>query len=360
MNINTGNGTQIPEPIEDNYEGDKYWEDLFGFDHPNATRDQASLETVREASSSTSALSDSRNTLSALQFWSNSSCPAGYPIGQSPAEFRATSDHRVAPRPNAPSNNFVTPTYLTPLPNDPFGAIDIEPAWHNPWPGTSKRPERCCGIRCDEEQQPQTSSPTVETGTDDAQDTATLLGLAEPLLHGRTSDALAVNCAGCSTSETGVPYSSYFENHQLPQKQMAIHMNDYVETGVELPPDISTSFRHGHRAEVHATNSPTSLSTSSPRDSLHTSKPMTSATSTNPTEESWKCENCGTVLKTKDTKYRNRNKKRHHCPGTGPKYPCPTCTKSFNRDDTLLVHLRKRHPEMSTKPPRPRKRPELH
>ena len=176
MNINTADGTQISGPIEDNYEGDEYWEEMFGFDHPNATEDQASLETVREASSSTSASSNSKTTLSALQFVSASSCAASYPISQSPAEFCATFDARVAPRPNAPSNSFVTPTYLTPFPNDPFGAIDIESAWHDPWPGTSKCPGHCSGIRCDGEQQPQTSSPTVETGTDDAHDTANSFG----------------------------------------------------------------------------------------------------------------------------------------------------------------------------------------
>ena len=353
MNINTSDGTQIPGPIEDSYEGDEYWEDIFGFDPPYATVDQAGLETVRGASSSTSASSDSRITSSALQSLNTSCCAAGYPFSGSPAESRATFDDRVAPRPNAPINSFVTPPYLTPPPNDPFGAIDTESSWHGPWLSTSNCPERFWGIRCEEEQQPQTSSPAVETGTDDAQDTATLLGLPEIPSHDHTSEALAVNCAGCSTSATDVHYSYSFKNHQLPQEQTAIHTDDYVETIINLPPEISARSRHGHRAEAHATSSPTYLSNSSPRDSSQASQPMTS------TKKSWKCENCGTVLNTKDTKYLNRNKKRHHCPGTGPKYPCPTCPKSFNRGDTLLVHLRRRHPEMRTKPARLRKRLEV-
>ena len=359
MNINTADGTQIPGPIEGNYKGDECWEDIFGFDPPSATGDQASLETVRGASSSTSAYSDSRITTSALQSLDTPCCTAGHPISRSPAASRATFDDRVAPRPNAPINSFVFAHHLTSLPNDPFGAINIESYWHGPWPVTSKYPERCWGIRCDGEQQPQTSSPVVETGTDNTQDTATLLGLAEFPSHGYTSDALAVDCAGCTTSETGVPHSYFFKSHQFPQEQTAIHMDDYVGTILDLPPVTSAPFRPGHRAEVHTTSSSTYLNNSSPRDSSHASQPTTSTTITNPTKDSWKCQNCGTVLKTKDTKYRNRNKKRHHCPGTGPKYPCPTCTKSFNRGDTLLVHLRKRHPEMGTKPARLRKRGEI-
>ena len=359
MDINTADGTQIPGPIEDNYEVDEYWEDIIGFDPPYATRDQASLETVRGAGSSVSTSSDSSTTLSALQFSNTSSCTAGYPISQSPAESRAIFNDRVAPRANAPSNTFAAPDDPTPLPNDPFGAVDIESSWDDPWPDTSEYPEQCLGIRCDGEQQPQTSLPIEETGTDDAQDTATLLSLAEFPSHGHTSDAFAITCAGCSTSETDVHYSYSFENHQLPQKQIANHMNDYVETIVNLAPKTSAPFQHGQRAEVNAASTPTYLSDPSPRDSSYASQPMTSATSTNSHKESWECENCGIVLKTKGTRYRNRNKKRHHCPGTGPKYPCPTCTKSFNRSDTLLVHLRKRHPEVSTKPARPRKRPEI-
>ena len=359
MDINAADGTRISGQIENSYEGDECWEDIIGFDLPYATGDQASLETIRGARSFTSTSSGSR-TLSALQSSNTSCCTAGYPISPSSAESCATFDDRGAPRANAPSNSFVTPNYLTPLPNDLFGAIDIESSWYGPWPGTSKFPERCWGIRCDREQQPQTSSPTVETGTNDAQDTATLLSLAGFPSHSHTSDAFAVTCAGYPTSESDLRYSYSFKNHQHPQEQIAIHMDDYVETIVDLPPETSAPFRHGPRAEVHAASNPTYLSDSSPRASSHASQPMTSATSTNSTEESWKCENCGTVLKTRGTKFRNRNKKRHHCPGTGPKYPCPKCTKSFNRGDTLLVHLRKRHPELRIKAARPRKRPELH
>ena len=155
MDINAADGTQIPGPLEGNYESDTYWEDMIGFDPPYTTGDQASLEAVRGASSFTSTPSDSRTTPSALQSSNTSCCTAGYPISRSPAKSRATFDDRVAPRANAPGNSFVTPDHLTPLPNDPFGAIDIESSWRGPWPATPRYPERCWGIRCGGSQQPQ-------------------------------------------------------------------------------------------------------------------------------------------------------------------------------------------------------------
>lgn len=227
-------------------------------------------------------------------------------------------------------------------------------------------PDRSFNVRLGLEQQPLALSQVAKTSNYDAhhQD---LLSYFDSFLHSErksnTSDALADSRAAFPISDdSATPYFHSFEDDRHEQQINTIHMGEYEETVAENLLGTSSISRHEHPLQIHPASDPTSSSMSSPKDPslapLSTTSPI-SAITIPPIDDSWECDNCGRVLATKGTKNRNRNKRRHHCPGTGPKYPCPICPKSFSRGDTRLLHLRKWHPDIQKESPRPRKRKNL-
>lgn len=228
-------------------------------------------------------------------------------------------------------------------------------------------PDESCDIRRGLEQQPLDLSRFARTSRYDTHHEDILFGFPfQGSLHNQrhpdTSDALADSRAiGFAEDESAASYFHSFDGHRREPERTTIDKDEYEEAQMQHSPDVSPQWRHGHQLRACLASDPTFSSIILPRDSSPVSPSTfssTSATTTAPIYDGWKCGNCGRVLATKGTKNRNRNKRRHHCPGTGPKYACPECPKSFNRGDTRLLHLRKGHPEINIKPPRPRKRRE--
>ena len=175
-------------------------------------------------------------------------------------------------------------------------------------------------------------------------------------------DVPPVTRTGCYTSSNWVNTSSQTVEDRLTQYQNAINEGDHQEASLDRLLSTFPGCHPGYRVSAHINKHPIHPWSSSPKDTWlatsSTSSPAQAST-LGPVDESWTCSACGRVLLTKGTKNRNRNKRRHHCPGTGPKYPCHKCSKVFKRDDTLLLHLRKQHPETNVEPPQPRKRKTL-
>ena len=177
-----------------------------------------------------------------------------------------------------------------------------------------------------------------------------------------TNDVCAIYRTGYHTSDNLASSLYHTVENGLTHHQNALDEEHHQEISTEHLSGISLGCHHRHRVSAHARESPAHPRSSPPKEPmLATSSTFSSipACAPGPVAESWKCSVCGRVLATKGTKNRNRNKRRHHCPGTGPKYPCDICAKVFNRDDTRLLHLRKQHPEINVEPPQPRKRKTL-
>ena len=174
-----------------------------------------------------------------------------------------------------------------------------------------------------------------------------------------TNDVCTTKRTGCHTSDNLANTFTHTFEDGFTHQHNAIDEEHHQEVSTDHLLDRSPGCHHGHRVNAHATNYPVRPRSSSPKDpwlANSSTSSSTPASALDPVAESWKCGVCGRVLATKGTKNLNRNKRRHHCPGTGPKYPCNSCKKVFKRDDTRLLHLRKEHPETNVEPPQPRKR----
>lgn len=367
MELSPAGGPQIMNPVGNN-NGDKvdiaddeWWDSIFGIGHTNATGDQPLPEPTIGELSSTPPSSNSKNHSSSLYPLNSYSARArsSYQASQSLPEFLTTCDTRFAPHPDGPSHTFSSSMFGITRPYDLLGTIDICSAGRESGPEHTTPPDQSYVVRCGLEQQPQNSSPVTETSIYEAHHGTLLFGLDGSSLHSQTSDALAINRAGCFLSDNlAEPYSYSVEDHRRAQNQNAIFVDDYEEVPVEHLSSTSPVWRHGNQLGAHSASDPTSPSLSPPRDlsqaSLSTAPSISASCKKPSSDDSWKCDNCGRVLATKGTKNRNRNKRRHRCPGTSPEYPCPICPKEFNRSDTRLLHLRKWHPEVNIKSPRPR------
>ena len=244
-------------------------------------------------------------------------------------------------------------TYHRTSPSDSSGA-DFADLFGRQWESDNiVPPDRCCSVRQALEQRTEELSNSIEANRDDSLNITLLSGLQRsfPPCH-----ALAVNRAVWSTSDSSdKPYCHSTDHYHCAQQQLAIYMTDREEGFLGLSLDTSPVWEHEHQLEADTPVCPGILSLSdhsfnSPSPCLSTSaSPILAALD-------WTCEKCGTILATKGVKNRNRNKRRHRCRGTGPKYPCPECSKSYSRGDTRLLHLRKCHPEFHVNPPQPRKR----
>ena len=236
----------------------------------------------------------------------------------------------------------------------------IESAGHELVPVNRMLPYKLHDVRCIVEQQPQASVLAAETKNYDTDHKDHLLGFEEPSSQ---SGALPVNRAEYTTSGNPIkPYFRAVEDNRHAQEWNAIYWGSHEKTSAEPPSSPSPVWQHKYQVNVPPADDPTSsydLAQQGSTLGISSTFPSTSATTSLPINENWKCDTCGAMFTTKGTKNRNRNKKRHRCPGTGLKYPCPICPKSFNRGDSRLVHLRRSHPEMHTQPPRPRKGKDL-
>ena len=243
---------------------------------------------------------------------------------------------------------------------DPFlfsGAIVTEPARHQ-WKSINAPPaEQCFDFRLGIE--PQNEARLGFNGTTKDDEDSYTTPLFDLDKSSFTNDVCAVNRIGCCTSNN---LANSFTEDRPTQHQSAINEEDHREVSVDDLSDMFPGCHRGHRASAHFKKSPVRPRSSSPKDPWLATSSTSSSTpgsTIGPVDEIWKCSACGRVLATKGTKNRNRNKRRHHCPGTGPKYPCHICPKVLKRDDTLLLHLRKQHPETNVEPPQPRKRKTL-
>ena len=174
-----------------------------------------------------------------------------------------------------------------------------------------------------------------------------------------TNDMRAVTRTGRYTSDNLAINLSHTVEDRLTQHQSAISKEGHQEVPVDHLLNIYPGYHHGHRVSAHSKKYPVRPKSSSPKDpwlATSSTSSSTPASAIGPVDEKWTCSVCGRVLATKGTKNLNRNKRRHHCPGTGPEYPCDICTKVFKRDDTRLLHIRKQHPETNVEPPQLRKR----
>ena len=243
---------------------------------------------------------------------------------------------------------------------DPFffaGPVVTELAGHQ-WKSDNTRPaERCYDFRLSIEPQNEARLGFNKT-TKGARDS-----YGTPLFNSDessfTNDVRTTNRAGCHTSDNLANTFTHTFEDRSTHHQNAIDEEHHQEVSTDHLLGISPGCHHGHRVSAHATNYPVCPRSSSPKDpwlANSSTSSSTPASALDPVAEIWKCSVCGRVLATKGTKNLNRNKRRHHCPGTGPKYPCDICAKVFNRDDTRLLHLRKQHPETNVEPPQPRKR----
>ena len=286
-----------------------------------------------------------------------------HPTIQAPTDLFATFNAPFTLHPGRTSEVSSSSAFNDAFCSHPLEAFSAESAGHESSSDNITPPDRSCNVRLGLKQQLLALSPVAKISNYDThhQD---LLSDFDSFLHSQskpnTSDAFADSRAGFPISDDlATTHFHSFEDNRHEQKTRTIHMDEYDELVAECSPGLSSILRQEHPLQIHPAGDPTSSGTLSPRDSSLESLSTTSSisvTTVPPIDDSWECDNCGRVLATKGTKNRNRNKRRHRCPGTGPKYPCPVCSKSFNRGDTRLLHLRRWHPEIQREPPRPRKR----
>ena len=356
---------------EDTFDTPDYesWNAMFSVSHPDASGNQASPEGTKTVSGFTFRPSYSRDDILALHSFSSchsAEAPFSHPAIQAPAEFPAVSDIGLTLQSGGTNGMSSCSRLGKTISSNLVEVVSTESAGHESEPDILVPPDRSYDIRCGLEQQPLAPLQAYRTSGYDTHHEDLLLGFSGSLhsqMNQYTDCMLADSRAGCITSDDlATPYFHSLEEDQHDQQQDATYMGDYEKALMEHTSDKSPVRRHGHQLGVCSASDPKSPSNLSPRD-LSTSSPYTnsstSATKNYSLENSWKCDNCGIVLTTKGTKNRNRNKRRHHCPGTAPKYPCSMCPKSFNRGDTRLLHLRKSHREIHIEPPRPRKRKNL-
>lgn len=215
-------------------------------------------------------------------------------------------------------------------------------------------PEECFNFG----RKPQNEARTELNGTTKGDKRSCATSLVDLDESSFPNDLRAVNCSGCHINDRLTNTSSHTVEDRVTHCQSTINADTCEEAPVDHLSGILPVCQ-GHRVSAQATKDPVNPSGSSPKDPWPATSSRSSSISVftlGPVAESWTCSGCGRVLATKGTKNRNRNKKRHHCPGTGPKYSCDICAKNFNRDDTLLLHIRKQHPEANVEPPQPRKR----
>ena len=374
MDFSPLDGPQICGPLEDNYENkieipeDTWWDSIFGIDDFKATGDQVLPNPPTAALGSTPSSSSGSGQSPSLHLFNNHLLAGDQlsgQVAQSPTDYLGTFNARSAPHPDELSKTVPSSRLDITAPYDPLAVMGIKSAGHGSGPHSVTPPNRSYDLRSGLEQQPQTPSLVAETNIYSACHGALLLGPDGSSVHSQrtpepnTGDALAVNRAGCLTSENSAkPYFYSAGDHRRAIEQNAIHVDVYEDTLVEHPSSKSPIWSLQHHFGARSASDPNSPGIPLPMDLSQASLyiPSTSLTRTSSIDDSWKCDNCGRVLATKGTKNRDRNKRRHRCPGTGPKCPCPICPKSFNRGDTRLLHLRKWHPGAHVEPPRARKR----
>ena len=366
MDVSPADGLLGSDTIEISYEDtieipdDAWWNSMFSTAHSNTTEDEALSSPTTTAFSCTAPFSSSvdhsqsSHSLSRPPF---ARAKTSYHAIQSPTDSLTTFDAPLAPHLSWPSDPFSSPAVDTSIPNDAFRAISIVPIGHKSAPDNTTLPDGFHNVRCGIEQQPQAPVLAAATKSYDAHHGDLAFGLDEPSSQ---SGALPVNRAEYTTSDKPAkPYFRAVEDHRHAQEWNAIYWGSNGKTSVEQPSSPSPVWRHKYQFKVPPAADPTSSHGLGKQGSPLGPSSLVSSTSSLRTNDNWSCATCGTIFTTKGTKNRNRNKRRHCCPGTGPKYPCPICPKSFNRGDSRLVHLRRWHPEMHTKPPRARKGKDL-
>ncbi len=358
MEFSQADGLRSSEPVKNTYTNtietpdDEWWDSCFRTGYYDLTEDEALPRPAEAALGSTLPLSYNRgyplsSDPSSSPYFSEIS--TGYPTIQSPTGLRDTLDAQIAPHLDNSGDSLPSTALNIAASLDMFGAIGIESASHKLGPYYVTPPDDSHGINCALGKQSQLPFLPLETSDYDAN---FLFGHHEPAV---ASDALPVNRAECFTSDSPAKLYLYSaEENQRAQTQSAIDLDESDHVPF-LPSLTSPAWQRGKQFKVLPASEPTPTNDSSPKDASLVSP----YTASSPSDDIWKCDNCGTVLATKGAKNRNRNKRRHRCPGTGAKYPCSICPKSFNRGDTRLLHLRKRHPETPIEPPRRRKRTTL-
>lgn len=338
---------------------------MFSVDHPNATGNQI-CEAAATENCSTPRSYDSPGQLMSLHSLStpySAGTRSNHPIIQPLAKLLAPSDARLTLQPRGisgtPSSSFFDPLFSSNI----LEFVNTGSAGHGSGSDNKTLLDRSYDVQCGLEQQPVARLEEARTSRYGMHPGGHLFGFNNSAYSQRnpnTSHTLADSRAGHVTSDNSTrSYVHSLEANRREQQQNTIHINDYDMGLMEQTLGTFPVWQHGHQLGACSAGDPTSASSSPPRQLSQTSTsntPLTFATSTHSIDDSWKCDNCGRVLATKGTKNRNRNKRRHHCPGTGPKYPCAVCPRSFCRGDTRLLHLRKCHPEIHIEPPRPRAR----
>ena len=238
----------------------------------------------------------------------------------------------------------------------PFSeAIASGPAGHCWKSRNTPPPEQCFDFG----REPQNEVRTEFNGTTEGDKESCATPLVDLAKSSFTNDMRGVNCSGCHINDRLANSFSHTVEDRFTHCQSTINADTCEEVSVDHTSGILRECHQGHRVSTQATKDPVNPRSSSPKDPWPATSSISSSipdSTLGPVAESWTCSGCGRVLATKGTKNRNRNKKRHHCPGTGPKCSCNICDKVYNRDDTLLLHRRKQHPEANVKPPQPRKR----
>lgn len=372
MEFTRADGSQKCRPVEVNHENtfcvpdDEGWTSTFAVDRSTAAEHRASPEYATATLGSVCPYSFGRALSSPLQDWSGSWSTGPWSI-LSPTENLANGEAQASYYQDRTSE---TTSSLKPgriLSLISSGAINAEPAYHKTKSDNAMSSDQSCNNRLGLELRPQALSRVAETSRYEVHHDSMLLGL-DGFSSRCHSDfdpigAFAVDHVGYRIGDS-LSKSHFYsvEDHRLAQRHNANLGDGKKESSVEFRSGTSPERRHGHQLEARSGGGPKFLSSLSPKDLSQasvTTTCLTSATRSLSMDDSWKCDNCGRVLATKGTKNRNRNIRRHRCPGTAAKYPCPKCPKSFNRGDTRLLHLRKRHPDIRSEPPRPRKRKNL-
>lgn len=369
MNFSHVNGPWNSEPVEKNYGNtfqipDDKWDSIIGLDRSDATQYQSPPVYRTAALGSTESYSSIGGNTS----------PMHTPSGSRSTGARSSYLAIVSPQAFI---NFDTPfPYSQDDMNEPClystsggtrsckssGAVRTEPAGYKSDSDGTLQPDRSENVRPDQEQLLQASSPETDSSRNDAYHAALPFSLDGSSLHPHTSDALTVNRGLITSDELAKLYFYSIEGHRQVQHRSGMDVDGCEGAPVEPPSGKSPVWQGRHQLRVCSVSGPMHPPSPSGKGSSPTSPSAilsTLATKTLSNDDSWKCDSCGRVLATKGTKNRNRNKRRHKCPGTGPKYPCAICSRLFNRGDTRLLHLRKQHPEVHTDPPRPRKRKDL-
>ena len=358
MDFSNADGLWSSGPVKNTYKNtieipdEQWWNACFRTGYSDLTEDGALPRPAEATLSSTLSLSNNRGYPLSSDPSSSpyvSEMSTGYPTIQSPTDLRDTLDAQVTPHLDNSDDQFHSTALNIAAPLDLCGVIGIDSASHELGPYYVTPPDESHGSKCAFGKQSQLPFLPLETSDHDPN---FLFGHHEPAV---ASNALPVNRAECFTSQSPAKLYLYSaEENQRAQTQNAINLDesDHVPLLSSFTPP---AWQRGNQLEVPSASEPTPSNDSSPKDA----SPVPPYTASSPNDDTWKCNSCGTVLATKGAKNRNRNKRRHRCPGTGAKYPCSICPKSFNRGDTRLLHLRKRHPETPIEPPRRRKRTTL-